>query len=43
MKDKMIAYNHRDASAKVPMKRNFLFFLMKEHKKFGGLLFTVSQ
>ena len=28
---------------KVPMKRNFLFFLMKEYKKFGRLLFTISQ
>ena len=28
---------------KVPMKRNFLFVLTKEHKKFGRLSFTVSQ
>ena len=28
---------------KVPMKRSFSFFLMKEHKKTGRLPFTVSQ
>ena len=28
---------------KVPMQRNFLFFLTKEHKKIGRLPFTVSQ
>ena len=28
---------------KVSMKRNFLFFLTKEHKKIGRLPFTVSQ
>ena len=28
---------------KVPTKRIFLFFLTKEHKRIGRLLFTVSQ
>ena len=28
---------------KVPKKRNFLFFVMKEHKKIGRLPFTVSH
>ena len=43
LKEANIHINLIDFYLKVPMKRNFLFFLMKEHKKTARQPFTVSQ